>query len=72
MRSVYLLAILFVSIMPSVGYSQIKPESSGDTSFGEPELRKHHHGLIDPNKPGRPRVGYHRHHRRYHNPHYAY
>lgn len=71
MRQLIPLTLLLLALTPSVGLAQIKPESSGTLSFREPELRRHHHGLIEPNAPGRPRVGYHRHHRRYRNPHFA-
>ena len=56
--------VAMLAMAPLAARAQIKPATSGDTSFHEPEMRRHGSGLT---YPLRPRYVYpHRRHRRHH------
>ena len=52
--------IMLVMLAVQPALAQIKPASSGDLSFHEPEMRRHGSGLYRPNRPQ-----HRRHHRRH-------
>ena len=66
LKTMALCVCIGLIMYPTLSIAQIKPETSGASSFNEPEMRPHQGGEYRPNEPRQPTVGHPKHrHRKY-------